>query len=132
LPDLNQENRRLRAAAKPEVTSEFADFQKKVEYEHIAEAHFKTIEAISFFFRYYLLVMSLPVSIAGLTLLRRGADRSDYQTGLPCDGAALALSGPQLRLCRTTFAFHRAFQKNEHGRPLEVRPLGLGSGEQQF
>jgi hypothetical protein len=53
------------AVAEPEGTSTFADFQK-VEYEYIAEAHFKAIEAISFFFRYYLLVMSLPVSIAAL------------------------------------------------------------------
>lgn len=42
--------------------SEFAEFQKS-EYEHIAEAHFKSIEAISYFFRYYLLVMSLPITV---------------------------------------------------------------------
>jgi uncharacterized HAD superfamily protein len=55
------------AAAAPEGTSTFVDFQK-IEYQHIAEAHFKAIEAISFFFRYYLLVMSLPVSIVAVLL----------------------------------------------------------------
>jgi len=63
------------AAVGPEVTSAFAEFQK-TEYAHIAEAHFKAIEAISFFFRYYLLVMSLPVSIAAVLfgLAARGLD----------------------------------------------------------
>lgn len=42
----------------------FEDYQKE-EYHYIAEAHFKTIEAISSFFRYYLLLMSLPLSILG-------------------------------------------------------------------
>ena len=40
----------------------FSDFQKS-EYDHIAQAHFKAIEAISSFFRYYLLVMSLPAPL---------------------------------------------------------------------
>lgn len=35
----------------------------KAEYGHIAEAHFRTIEAISSFFRYYLLIMSVPITI---------------------------------------------------------------------
>ncbi len=33
------------------------------EYQYIAEAHFKTIEAISSFFRYYLIIMSLPFTL---------------------------------------------------------------------
>jgi len=32
------------------------------EYSNIAQAHFKSIETISTFFRYYLLIMSIPVS----------------------------------------------------------------------
>lgn len=33
------------------------------EYSNIAQAHFKSIETISVFFRYYLLIMSLPISV---------------------------------------------------------------------
>jgi uncharacterized HAD superfamily protein len=33
------------------------------EYENIAEAHFKTIEAISSFFRYYLIIMGVPFAL---------------------------------------------------------------------
>ena len=33
------------------------------EYEHIAEAHFKVNDTVTAFFRYYLLIMSLPISI---------------------------------------------------------------------
>lgn len=36
------------------------------EYRHIAEAHFRTIETISSFFRYYLLIMSLPITLIAL------------------------------------------------------------------
>jgi uncharacterized HAD superfamily protein len=43
----------------------FADYQLK-EYERIAEAHFKTADAISSFFRYYLVIMSLPATAAAL------------------------------------------------------------------
>jgi len=45
-----------------------AEFQEylKAEYRHIAEAHFRTIEAISSFFRYYLLIMSLPITLIAL------------------------------------------------------------------
>lgn len=38
------------------------------EYRHIAEAHFRTIEAISSFFRYYLLIMSLPITLFALSI----------------------------------------------------------------
>lgn len=38
------------------------------EYRHIAEAHFRTIEAISSFFRYYLLIMSLPITLLALSI----------------------------------------------------------------
>lgn len=33
------------------------------EYSNIAEAHFRTIEAISSFFRYYLIIMALPITL---------------------------------------------------------------------
>jgi uncharacterized HAD superfamily protein len=33
------------------------------EYENVAEAHFKTIEAISSFFRYYLIIMGIPFAL---------------------------------------------------------------------
>lgn len=40
---------------------EFKDFSL-AEYNNIAQAHFKSIETISTFFRYYLLIMSIPLS----------------------------------------------------------------------
>jgi len=43
----------------------FDDFQLK-EYERIVEAHFKTADAISSFFRYYLVIMALPATAAVL------------------------------------------------------------------
>jgi len=51
-----------------EVQAGNAEFQEylKAEYRHIAEAHFRTIEAISSFFRYYLLIMSLPITLIAL------------------------------------------------------------------
>jgi len=58
-----------------ERASNFFEFQK-LEYEKIAEAHFKAMEAISFFFRYYLLVMSVPLSILAVLfgVAGRGTD----------------------------------------------------------
>jgi hypothetical protein len=55
--------------------SHFFEFQK-LEYEKIADAHFKALEAISFFFRYYLLVMSVPLSILAVLfgIAGRGSD----------------------------------------------------------
>ena len=45
--------------------TDFDKFQHE-EYKHIAEAHFRTIEAISSFFRYYLIIMSVPLTAAGI------------------------------------------------------------------
>jgi len=42
----------------------FQEFQME-EYGKIAEAHFKTIESISAFFRYYLILMAVPLSLVG-------------------------------------------------------------------
>lgn len=50
------------------MSKDFKDFLLK-EYSHIVQAHFKSIETISAFFRYYLLIMSaiilVPYTIAG-------------------------------------------------------------------
>ena len=43
---------------------EFNNFQLE-EYKNISQAHFKTIETISIFFRHYLLIMSIPIIVAG-------------------------------------------------------------------
>lgn len=42
--------------------SDFSDYLL-AEYQYIAEAHFKTIEAISSFFRYYLIIVGLPFTL---------------------------------------------------------------------
>lgn len=51
----------------------FQEYQK-LEYERVAEAHFKTIDAISSFFRYYLIVMSLPATAVAFFLSRQEDD----------------------------------------------------------
>lgn len=38
------------------------------EYEHIAQAHFATIDTLSTFFRHYILIVSLPIPIAAVFL----------------------------------------------------------------
>jgi uncharacterized HAD superfamily protein len=38
------------------------------EYEHIAEAHFRVNETVTAFFRYHLLIMSLPISIIAVLI----------------------------------------------------------------
>lgn len=43
----------------------FSDYLK-AEYNNIAEAHFRTNEAISSFFRYYLLIMSAPITVLAI------------------------------------------------------------------
>lgn len=43
----------------------YKDFLLK-EYSNIAQAHFKSIESISNFFRYYILIMTIPISALGL------------------------------------------------------------------
>jgi uncharacterized HAD superfamily protein len=53
---------RLAATSEQSSNSDFADYLL-AEYQYIAEAHFKTIEAISSFFRYYLIIMGLPFTL---------------------------------------------------------------------
>ena len=38
------------------------------EYEHIADAHFKMVDTISTFFKHYLVIMAIPISVLGLFL----------------------------------------------------------------
>jgi len=45
----------------------FEEFLKE-EYSNIAQAHFKSIESISTFFRYYLLIIALPISALTLSI----------------------------------------------------------------
>lgn len=47
------------------MTNAAAEFDSylKSEYAHIAEAHFRTIDTITAFFRYYLLIMSIPIGL---------------------------------------------------------------------
>ena len=47
------------------MQTEFSTFLLS-EYRNIAEAHFRTISAISSFFRYYLLIMAIPFTLIGL------------------------------------------------------------------
>ncbi|MDA1370240.1 MAG: hypothetical protein O2971_05715 [Proteobacteria bacterium] len=44
--------------------AESSDFMLK-EYENISQAHFKTNESIAIFFRYYLLLMAIPIAFLG-------------------------------------------------------------------
>lgn len=46
-------------------SSSFKDFLL-AEYSNIAQAHFKSTETISTFFRYYLLIMSIPISVIAI------------------------------------------------------------------
>ena len=52
--------------------SSFDDFEKS-EYEHIASAHFRAIQTITSFFRYYLLIMSIPASVLVFVLREPGS-----------------------------------------------------------
>lgn len=71
--------------------SNFSEFQRS-EYEHIAEAHFKAIEAISTFFRYYLVVMSIPLPVLAV-MLRFGGSGADFS---PPVGTLLGMAWPFL------------------------------------
>lgn len=50
------------------MTTNNSDFNKYLlaEYQNIAEAHFRTIAAISSFFQYYITIMALPVALFSL------------------------------------------------------------------
>uniref|UniRef100_A0A7V4E5I0 Uncharacterized protein n=1 Tax=candidate division WOR-3 bacterium TaxID=2052148 RepID=A0A7V4E5I0_UNCW3 len=57
-------------------TKNLTDFDNYLlkEYEIIAEAHFRSIETISAFFRYYVLIMSIPISAIVFLFQKGGAD----------------------------------------------------------
>ncbi len=59
-----------------------------VEYQNIAEAHFRSIAAISSFFRYYLLIMALPVTLVSLLI----GLLSKLELPLPVTSIALSFS----------------------------------------
>jgi uncharacterized HAD superfamily protein len=67
--------------------STFDDFQK-TEYEHVAEAHFKANEAISLFFRHYLLVMSLPLPMLGVLFSLLGRNDNFERVAISLLGVA--------------------------------------------
>lgn len=46
----------------PKKASQFNDYLHQ-EYSHIAEAHFKTNETISTFFKHYLAIMTIPIAV---------------------------------------------------------------------
>jgi uncharacterized HAD superfamily protein len=56
-------------------SSNFKDFLLK-EYSNIAQAHFASIEAISKFFRYYLIIMSIPLSTIAI-ISKIGPNKGD-------------------------------------------------------
>lgn len=59
----------------------FEEFQN-LEYERVAEAHFKTSDAISSFFRYYLIIMSLPATATALFLSADGRHKQEVLRNL--------------------------------------------------
>jgi uncharacterized HAD superfamily protein len=67
----------------PENANAFERYLQS-EYDHIAEAHFRTIESISSFFRYYLLIVSVPISliVIVLTVAPRPEDLRDVISSL--------------------------------------------------
>ena len=59
MPEIGSAKKHIRSGTKN------SDFRRYLlaEYDNIAEAHFRTIEAISSFFRYYLIIMALPITL---------------------------------------------------------------------
>lgn len=48
------------------------------EYEHIADAHFNVSQTISSFFKYYLILMAIPLSITSYLISPTGSKDSNY------------------------------------------------------
>jgi hypothetical protein len=61
----------------------FGEYQKR-EFDHIAQAHFKTVDSISSFFRYYLVVMSVPATAAAFLIGRRASVEPLLSSGSIC------------------------------------------------
>ena len=68
---------------------DFKDYLLK-EYENIAEAHFRTNEAISSFFRYYLIIMAIPVTIYS-AIIGLSPEIGDYVVPLTLLSALISL-----------------------------------------
>ena len=51
---------------------DFSEFQLK-EYDNISQAHYKTNEMMVAFYRYYLLIMALPVTLLGTAFVSSDA-----------------------------------------------------------
>lgn len=62
---------------------DFTQFQLK-EYENISEAHFKTNEVLSTFYRYFLLITATPITAIGIALVNVSKD------GISNEGRILA------------------------------------------
>lgn len=92
--------------------STFDEFQK-TEYEHVAEAHFKANEAISIFFRHYLLVMSLPLPVLGVLFGLIGRNENFEKVAL----SLLGVASPFFCCCRHRRLLHgRLHYQSENGR----------------
>lgn len=50
------------------------DEYQKTEYGYVAEAHFKTIESISTFFRHYLIIAAIPLSVGAALVSNASAE----------------------------------------------------------
>ncbi len=51
-----------------EISDDFTRFQLK-EYDNISQAYFKTNEVLATFYRYFLLIIAIPITTVGLALL---------------------------------------------------------------
>jgi hypothetical protein len=72
----------------------FEEFLLK-EYDNIAQAHFNTVNTISAFFRYYLLIVALPVPLLALVTKERGLLELLHDLGgaVPAASVLIALVG---------------------------------------
>lgn len=74
------------------MTEKFSDYQL-AEYNNIAEAHFKTIELISSFFRYYLIIMALPITLFSTVLKVEDLDLFMYKDLLSIFSIIISILG---------------------------------------
>jgi hypothetical protein len=74
-------------------SKQFAEFLQK-EYDNIASAHFNTGTTITRFFQFYLVIVGLPLSVAGV-LLKFGTDKVNVEELLssPIGGFTSILAG---------------------------------------
>jgi uncharacterized HAD superfamily protein len=83
--------------SRPGNTKSYEEFLL-TEYNNIAKAHFNTVSGISTFFRYYLLIVSLPFPLLALTLkgLGEGALCSlleEFGVGIPAVATLISVVG---------------------------------------